>query len=406
MQIILFSYGMYLLCIGVFGLRTKTCSVDYLPKNKFAILIPAHNEENVIGNLIRNLNQLDYPHHLFDIYVIADNCTDNTAEIANSLGAIVLNRFNNFKKGKGFALDWALEKLKLNKTDSNEINNYDAVVIFDADNLVSGNFLKVMNNKLVSGENIIQSYIDSKNPNDSWITASFSIMFWLNNRFALMSRYNLGLCGLLAGTGMCISTQVLKEVGWATSTLTEDLEYSMKALLHNYKTTYAHEAKIYDEKPLSFLASSRQRLRWARGQIDVTIKYLPLMFYRAIKERNFIKLESSLRMCQLFMIIIAGIILLLGIFKADLITTTSVYYYLNGKFPLVAIFLLYIPYALPILLLSLDSLPLGPFKYLIFFPIFAYSWYLIYFYAFFTFKNTTWMPTKHSRALDIEQLET
>lgn len=405
MQIIVFIYGMYLLTLALFGIRTRMTETSHAPKNRFSILIPAHNEEAVIHKLVQNLKQQKYPKHLYDIFVIADNCSDNTAQIARKNSARVLERFNDVRKGKGYALEWALRQLNLSKGHSHKNRDYDAVVIIDADNLVSDNFLDIMNNRLINGENVIQSYIDSKNPSDTWVTAAFSIMFWLNNRFTLMSRYNTGFSALLAGTGMCISADVLREIGWATSTLTEDLEYSTKALLHNYRTTYAHDARIYDEKPLNFFTSCRQRLRWARGQIDVAIKYLPKMLFQGIKEMSIVKIESALRLCQLFIIVFAGIILVTSLVQPQWVAITSIYLHMQSHIPFLGFTLPYMPYIVPIILLSLDHPPLKPFRYLLLFPIFAYSWYIIYFYALFTYKNNSWMPTKHTRDLDLNHVK-
>lgn len=188
-QIAVFFITMYYLILSLFGLfKKKDKDINkYKPTQKFALLVAAHNEEAVISNIIDSLKSLDYPKDLFDIYVIADNCTDKTARIARELNVEVFERNVPNKRGKGYALEWMF-----NKIFSME-KNYDAIAIFDADNLVSKNFLRAMNDKLCAGYKVVQGYIDSKNPNDSWITQSYSISFWTANRLFQLARANLGL---------------------------------------------------------------------------------------------------------------------------------------------------------------------------------------------------------------------
>ena len=192
------------------------------------MIVCAHNEEQVIGQLVENLHLLNYSDHLYDIFVVADNCKDNTAQIARQAGAIVYERFNDNEKGKGFAMDWMFQRLFEME------RQYDAVCVFDADNLVHPDFLREMNSRLCKGERLIQGYLDSKNPNDTWISGVFSISFWVVNHVWHLAKYNIGLSSCLGGTGMCISTDILRRHGWGATCLTEDMEFTMKALLKVY----------------------------------------------------------------------------------------------------------------------------------------------------------------------------
>ena len=146
-------------------------------KHKFMAIIPAHNEATVIRNLVESLKNQNYPKDLYDIYVIADNCTDNTASIAKDAGAIVYKRFDEEHKTKGHALNWFLRQ----KIEENA--DYDAFCIFDADNIVDKEFLNSMNIKLCQGEDIVQGYRDIKNPTDSWIAGGYAIFYWTMNKF-------------------------------------------------------------------------------------------------------------------------------------------------------------------------------------------------------------------------------
>ena len=219
-------FWLYQLVVSICSLiKLKDKPIIEEKQNRFMAIIPAHNEAAVVRNLIESLKNQNYPKELYDIYVIADNCTDNTAQIARDAGAIVFERFDDTKKTKGFALQWFLKQ----KIEENA--PYDAFCVFDADNIADVNFLKAMNKKLCQGENVVQGYRDIKNPTDNWITAGYAIFYWTMNRFYHLARYNLGLSPLLNGTGFMVRFDVIKPTGWDTNTLTEDIEFSLKNII-------------------------------------------------------------------------------------------------------------------------------------------------------------------------------
>ena len=226
-------------------------------KHRFIIALPANNEETVIGNLIKSLKMQDYDKELFDIYVIADNCTDNTAKIARENGAIVYERFDETKKTKGYALNWFLSKMKIKKDD------YDALLVFDADNIVDKNFLNVMNKKLCQGEVLVQGYRDIKNPTDTWVSGGYAIFYWTMNRLYHLARYNMGLSPLINGTAFMVKWDMLIDEGWNTKTLTEDIEFALINISKGVKLGWAKDAIVYDEQPLTFKQSWKQRERWS-----------------------------------------------------------------------------------------------------------------------------------------------
>ena len=226
-------------------------------KHRFIIALPANNEETVIGNLIKSLQMQDYDKELFDIYVIADNCTDNTAKIARENGAIVYERFDETKKTKGYALNWFLSKMKIKKDD------YDALLVFDADNIVDKNFLNVMNKKLCQGEVLVQGYRDIKNPTDTWVSGGYAIFYWTMNRLYHLARYNMGLSPLINGTAFMVKWDLLIDEGWNTKTLTEDIEFALINISKGVKLGWAKDAIVYDEQPLTFKESWKQRERWS-----------------------------------------------------------------------------------------------------------------------------------------------
>jgi len=167
-MIVYWIYNLVISFCALIKLKEKPLKTN--KKHKFMIIIPAHNEEKVIGNLINSINELDYPKELYDIYVIEDNCTDNTGKIAKELGCTVYTRNDPTKKTKGYALNWFLAKALEEKKD------YDAFAVFDADNVVDKNFLNAMNKKLCQGEIIVQGYKDIKNPTDSWVASRIRVV--------------------------------------------------------------------------------------------------------------------------------------------------------------------------------------------------------------------------------------
>lgn len=299
-QIFVFALTCYYLILGMFGLFRRKEKKNYNPKNRFALLIAAHNEEVVIGSLIESMLKLDYPKEMYDIFVIADNCNDDTAKISKSYGVNVCERFNKDKRGKGYALEWMFAKLfKMDK-------QYDAIAIFDADNLVHKDFLKEINSKLQEGYKVVQGYIDSKNPNDSWIATAYSIAFWTQNRMFQLARANVGFSNQIGGTGFAIETNTLKKLGWGATCLTEDLEFTCKLVLNGEKVGWAHDAMIYDEKPLKLGQSWTQRKRWMQGFTDVASRYFFKLIKKSIKERKFYVFDCALYVLQPFITLLLG----------------------------------------------------------------------------------------------------
>lgn len=310
-QISVFILASYYLILSIFGLYKRRTKASYDPKKAFALVVAAHNEEIVIGKIVESLLKLDYPKELYDIFVIADNCTDSTAAIAREAGAKVFERANKEKRGKGYALEWMFDKLfKMNK-------KYDAIAVFDADNLVSANFLKEMNSRMCEGYKVVQGYIDSKNPHDSWITESYSISFWSASRLFQLARTNLGLSNQIGGTGFVVDTEVLRKLGWGATCLTEDLEFTCKLILNGYKVGWAHEAVVYDEKPLTLKQSWNQRKRWMQGFADVASRFFTKLIKKAVKDRDFVAFDCALYVIQPFVVLLLGASLILNFVQSN-----------------------------------------------------------------------------------------
>ena len=394
---LLVFFTLYAIIIPLGGLKRVKKRAMAAPKSTFAIFIPAHNEEKVIGPLVDSCQRLDYPKELFDTYVVADNCSDGTAETARNRGAVVLERTNIELKGKGHALEYGF-------AEGFKRRNYDAVVVIDADNLVRSDFLKVMNTELLSGKKILQGRMDVKNPNDTWVTAIYAMSVWVSNRFFYYAKHNLGFSAALGGTGMCISADVLKDIGWGATSLVEDWEFTVKALINGTKTDWVHDAIVYDEKPLAFSQTWWQRLRWVRGQFTVAFRYLSKLLKRGIEKRDVVALESVIQLLTPFYILTATLM--------SLVFLTGLRQYAFDPFLGRILFSTYweaiwitqyvaFSFIMPVAANIIDGGPRAALKYLILFPIFQYSWFVLAWIGVFTYRNGEWMHTAHTRAIEI-----
>ncbi|WNC16902.1 glycosyltransferase family 2 protein [Brevibacillus brevis] len=388
------TYQTLISCAGLFRKKEQ---VTHEPEKTFAVLIAAHNESAVIAPLIENLKQLDYPREKYDIFVICDNCTDNTAEISRAHGAYACERFDTSKRGKGYGIEWMLENLWARP------QQYDAVVMFDADNLVEKNFLRVMNDRLCKGARVIQGYLDSKNPFDSWITLSYAVTYWFTNRMWQLARHNLGLPNTLGGTGLCIESNLLKEMGWGATSLTEDLEFATRCIERGIYPTWAHDTKVWDEKPIDLKASMRQRLRWMQGHYDVAGRYIGSVLKNGITKGRLGMLDAAFYLFQPMYVLIVTFMSLLFLgrfFEIDMLMPAATILPSWLVYTSTAVF-----YMLPFLALYLEKVPLKGYLGILLLPFFFLTWLPIMFYAFFTKKNQVWSHTSHSRAIRIEEIQ-
>ncbi|WP_010499536.1 glycosyltransferase family 2 protein [Paenibacillus elgii] len=398
LQIVLAMIGAYQLVLTFFGWYRRKNQIDHAPQKTFAVLVAAHNEEQVVGALIENLKNLDYPKELYDIFVICDNCTDNTAQIVRDMGVHACERNNPKLRGKGYAIEWMLKELwKMPR-------EYDAVVMFDADNLVSTDYLKHMNNDLCNGSKVIQAYLDTKNPHDSWITAAYAVTYWYCNRLWQLPRTNLGLANYLGGTGMCFESNLLKEIGWGATSLVEDLEFTMRCVMRGVNPTFNYYARVYDEKPLTFKASARQRLRWMQGHFNVARRYFFPLFWKGIKEGSWAKIDTAvyaLNVYNLFIGSIVTVVLWIDMTLPGVPNFSSLFQIAPSFFAIFSV----LTYAQFVIALILEKAPWKSYKYLITFPLFLLSWWPITFYAFFTQNNKQWSHTEHTRVIRLEDMQ-
>ena len=394
---IIVIYWLYQLIISACALiQFKEKPLIKNKKHKFMMILPAHNEASVIGALVESLQALDYPKELYDIYVIADNCTDNTAQIAKDLGAIVYERFDEKKKTKGFAMQWFLnQKIKENA-------DYDAFCVFDADNVVDKNFLKAMNKKLCQGEEVVQGYRDIKNPADSWISAGYALFYWMMNRFYHLARYNLGLSPLINGTGFMVDFNLIKPTGWDTITLTEDIEFSLKNIAKGRKLGWATDAIVYDEQPTEFKQSWSQRSRWTVGHLQCMKYYTKDLAEGVLEYRTLMNFDGFLYLMGIPMMIVTFLLLAINtiIFLADGMSAGMLIF--NYIKYLVATFI--VPVLTAVFVMIIEKKPIKKmWKGILLYPVFMASWIVINIKCIIK-PNTEWEKIEHKRNVKINDM--
>ena len=269
MGVLMTLWGLWYLVSGLASVRRPADYGFHPARTRFAILIAARNEELVIGPLINSLLAQDYPSDLYDIWVVPNNCTDNTALAARNFGARVLECTAPVKS-KGEVLRFAYNRLRGRR--------YDAWLVFDADNVVDPRFLAEMNNARMAGARAAQGYRDSKNPYDTAVSGCSSIYYWMMDRFHNGGKAGLGVSAMIGGTGFMVTQALLDRLGgWRTETISEDLEITAQAVLAGERVAYVPRAITYDEQPLTWEQSFTQRRRWSSGTLQVAQRYLPAL---------------------------------------------------------------------------------------------------------------------------------
>ncbi|MDO4547079.1 MAG: glycosyltransferase family 2 protein [Clostridia bacterium] len=252
---------------------------------RIAVVIPARNESRVIGNLVDSIKKQNYPQELFDIYVVPNNCTDDTAKVALKSGSKILNCTVPVHS-KGEVLSFAFNKLLKGDVD------YDGFVILDADNIVDGGFLQAINDALAAGYQAGQCFRDSKNPKDNWVTSCMSVFFWFMNCLFNQPRAMLGISVPFNGTGIVFGADFLRKNGYKTTSLTEDLEMTAQCALAGEKVAWIPSAITYDEQTRNVGDSIVQRRRWAAGMRQC-LKYVPEMLKRGITRGDRVCIDVS-----------------------------------------------------------------------------------------------------------------
>ena len=235
---------------------------------RYAVLICARNEENVIGDLIDSINNQTYKGDV-TTFVMADNCTDRTYDIAQEHGAVAYIRNSKDKIGKGYAMEALLKEIR-----NDYPIGFDGYFVFDADNVLAPNYIEEMYKCNLEGNEVITSYRNTKNYGDNWISSGYGLWFLRESMYLNYSRYKIGSSAAISGTGFFFSDSVLRDIGgWPFHLLTEDIEFTINRVCKGRKIAFCRSAVFYDEQPTSIRQSFTQRMRWARGYIQVFRHY-------------------------------------------------------------------------------------------------------------------------------------
>jgi cellulose synthase/poly-beta-1,6-N-acetylglucosamine synthase-like glycosyltransferase len=285
--IYLFFATLYLVFLALAYLSVKDPQViksDNL--NKFAIVVPAHNEELLISSLCKSLLEINYPKNMYDIFIVADNCNDNTAEICKSFDVNVIERNNISHIGKGYAISWALKYINL--------VDYDAVFLVDADNIVDTSILNELNILINSGEKAIQCFNTVRNRGDSWFTQLLFVSRTISNLLYHQAKYKLGLSSYLMGNGLCFTSQLLQQRGWSAFSAGEDWEYYAGLVKERIKIGFAVKAMVFHQESRSLNQATSQRLRWSSGRFQIAKKLGLPLFLNGLRNRDWFTLDASL----------------------------------------------------------------------------------------------------------------
>ena len=398
---ICYAYQFFYIAVSLLK-KAKIHKTDKL--HNVAVLIAARNEESVIENLIRSIKSQDYPKELVTVFVVADNCTDSTAEIARRAGAVVYERFNKHEVGKGYALDFLTAKIKEDYGDS-----FDAFFVFDADNVLDKNYITEMNKTFSNGYKIVTSYRNSKNYGANWISAGYALWFLRESKYLNNARMLLGTSCAVSGTGFMFSREILeKSGGWKFFLLTEDIEFTIANVTDGERIGYCATAHLYDEQPERFSQSWNQRMRWAKGYLQVFSKYGTKLLKGVFSKKAFSCFDMT--MCIMPAVVLtlaAGIINITAAVLGIVTQNTEVLIALLSLTQTVlnSYLLLWIVGAITTVT-EWKNIHTSPFKKVLYtftFPLFMFTYIPISFVAF--FKKVKWTHIEHKRSMNLEEIK-
>ncbi len=256
---------------------------------RFALLIPAHNESSHIEETLAVAYAMDYPREDYEIFVIADNCDDDTADRAREAGATVLERNDPTLRGKGQALDWCLH------THKEQLAALDLIALVDADMTIDPHFLKELAGSFTDpAEQVVQSLNTVSNPEASW-RAAFGFMGFTTVNFTRPAgRRWLGGTAELRGSGMAFRAPLLLQYGWPAHSLAEDVEFSKRLLLDGILIGFNPDAKVTSGIPLHVQQANVQQQRWEGGKLQILRSYLPRMWKHTLSRPGIASIDALL----------------------------------------------------------------------------------------------------------------
>lgn len=266
--------------------RRPAVPPGFAPRLRFDVVVPAHDEESGIGETIESLLAMDYPRELFRVIVVADNCSDDTAGRARLAGVTVLERADRSRRGKGYALAYAFDRILTE-------NLTDAVVVVDADTVVSPNLLRAFEARIDAGASAVQADYRVRNPEASWRTSLMAIAFATAHTLRSRARERMGLSCGLHGNGMCFTTALLRSAPHEAFSIVEDLEYALRIGEQGYRVFHADEAQVLGVMPVGERASRTQRARWEGGRARLALRHAPRLLARGLLRRDRVALDLA-----------------------------------------------------------------------------------------------------------------
>lgn len=408
---VFFFQGLHMV-VSIFTKKKKY--KDAKTNHKYGYMICARNETKVIGNLIDSIYNQDYPKDLMNVFVCADNCTDDTADIARSHNAIVYEHFDSVHKGKCYALDYIIKEI----LKDDKYKDIEAFFVFDADNLVSKDYTTQMNKLFDNNIKVSTSFRSTKNYNDSLTAACSGLMFLRENVITHHSRAFLNLSTYVAGTGFYVSRDILENLnGWPFTSIIEDIDFSSYCARENIKIGYCEDAVFYDEQPVKFRDANTQHLRWIKGTYQCGSKYSKALLKNAF---NF-KLSLSERISSYEMNVHISPMLVVGTTWMILNQLLHLIFFLTNiesEFYYTHVTLLFLSIVLIFTILvgilngALPLIKYGKtlkgnffFKLLsaIIFPLYMITYLPIYYIALFK-KDVKWVAIAHNNTSSIDDL--
>ncbi|HIY08691.1 MAG TPA: glycosyltransferase family 2 protein [Firmicutes bacterium] len=402
---VLYSYQIFYAFVALFHKVRPTPPASR--NHRYAVLIAARNESSVIAELIDSIQKQKYPKELLDIFVVADNCTDNTADVARRAGAIVYERHNTVQVGKGYALDYIL---KLIAQDYGE-DAYEGFFVFDADNLLDENYVAEMNKLFDRGYRVLTSYRNSKNYDSNWLSAGYSLWFLREAKYLNNPRMILGTSCAISGTGFLVHNDIIKKNhGWKHHLLTEDIEFSIDSVIQGEKIGYCGTAKVYDEQPRTWEQSWNQRLRWSKGFYQVFARYGGRLVKGFVKEHRFGCYDMFMTIAPALFISLASVL----VNSVFLLCSVMEWYVIPEMIPTTTMAIAtsicnfyLVLYAFGLLTTltewkEIDTTPLKKILYTFTFPIFIFTYVPISIVA--LFRKIEWKPITHSVCKSIEEV--
>lgn len=370
--------------------------------HNYAVLISARNEEMVLPELIQSIKNQTYDQNRITIFVAADNCTDQTAQVARNAGAVVYERFDTERVGKGYALNFLLNNIY---NDYSE-DAFDAFFVFDADNVLDENYITEMNRTFSDGYRIITSYRNSKNYGDNWISAGYALWFLREAKYLNNARMLLNTSCAVSGTGFMFSRSVLEEAGgWNFFLLTEDIEFTVYNVTKGEKIGYCPQAILYDEQPTTFRQSWVQRMRWARGYLQVFKKYGARLF-KGMFGGSFACFDMCMAIMPAIVLTTLSIVFNIVITVMDISAGKDITVALWSVAEMVSnMFLMLFGVGAITTITEWKQIYTPVYKKILYaftFPLFMFTYIPISFVA--IFKKVGWSPIKHSKVRTVSQI--